>query len=48
MPLSLPKEALQSAKRKEILRLCAKYGARDVRVSGSVARGEADERSDIL
>ncbi|MCL6643002.1 MAG: nucleotidyltransferase family protein [Candidatus Bipolaricaulota bacterium] len=40
------KELLQ-AKREEILRVCAKYGARNVRVFGSVARGEADERSDI-
>jgi predicted nucleotidyltransferase len=29
------------------LQLCAKYGARNVRVFGSVARGEADEQSDI-
>jgi len=34
-------------KREEILRLCARYGARNVRVFGSVARGEADEQSDI-
>jgi predicted nucleotidyltransferase len=34
-------------KRAEILRICAKYGARNVRVFGSVTRGEADERSDI-
>lgn len=34
-------------KREEILRICAKYGARHVRVFGSVARGEADEESDI-
>jgi predicted nucleotidyltransferase len=33
--------------RAEILRVAAKYGASDVRVFGSVARGEADERSDI-
>ena len=33
--------------RAEILRLAAKYGATDVRVFGSVARGEADESSDI-
>jgi len=35
------------AKRDEILQICAKYGARNVRVFGSVARGEADEQSDI-
>lgn len=34
-------------KREQILRLCAKYGARNLRVFGSVARGEADARSDI-
>jgi len=34
-------------KREEILRVCAKYGARNVRVFGSLARGEADEQSDI-
>jgi len=34
-------------KREEILRLAAKHGARNVRVFGSVARGEADEQSDI-
>jgi len=31
----------------EILGLAAKYGARNVRVFGSVARGQADERSDV-
>jgi predicted nucleotidyltransferase len=40
-------EALLKAKRDEILQICAKYGARNVRVFGSVARGEADEQSDI-
>ncbi len=34
-------------KREEILRICAKYGAWNVRVFGSVVRGEADEHSDI-
>ena len=34
-------------KRDEILRLCASYGARNPRVFGSVARGEADARSDV-
>jgi uncharacterized protein len=33
--------------RDEILRVAAQYGARRIRVFGSVARGEADERSDI-
>jgi predicted nucleotidyltransferase len=35
------------AKREEILRIAAQHGARNVRVFGSVARGEADEASDI-
>jgi predicted nucleotidyltransferase len=34
-------------KRDEILRVAARHGARKVRVFGSVARGEADETSDI-
>jgi len=40
-------EELLKAKREEILRVCAKYGAYNVRVFGSVARGEPDEQSDI-
>jgi uncharacterized protein len=39
-------ELLQS-KRQDILRIAAKYGAYNVRIFGSVARGEADEQSDI-
>jgi predicted nucleotidyltransferase len=34
-------------KREEIIRVAALHGARNVRVFGSVARGEADEESDI-
>lgn len=34
-------------KREEILRLAAKYGARNVRVFSSVARGGNDEQSDV-
>ena len=34
-------------RRDEILRIAAEHGARHVRVFGSVARGDADERSDI-
>ncbi len=34
-------------KREQILKIAARHGARNVRVFGSVARGEADERSDI-
>jgi hypothetical protein len=33
--------------REEILRLAAKHGASNVRVFGSVARGEATDQSDI-
>jgi predicted nucleotidyltransferase len=40
-------EELLHVKREEILKVCAKYGARNVRVFGSVARGEADEQSDL-
>jgi predicted nucleotidyltransferase len=40
-------EELLKAKREEILRVCARYGACNVRVFGSVARSEADEQSDI-
>ncbi|MGP8246924.1 MAG: nucleotidyltransferase family protein [Bryobacteraceae bacterium] len=38
---------LQTIKREEILRVAAGRGARNVRVFGSVARGDNDERSDI-
>jgi predicted nucleotidyltransferase len=34
-------------KRNEILRIAAKHGARNIRIFGSVARGEADPESDI-
>lgn len=35
------------ARRDEILAVAARRGARNVRVFGSVARGEADEASDV-
>ncbi len=35
------------AKREEILLVAAKHGARNVRIFGSVARGEAGPRSDV-
>lgn len=35
------------ARREEVLRLAAKHGARNVRIFGSVARGEADATSDL-
>ena len=34
-------------KREEIIRVAARHGARNVRIFGSVARGEADDESDI-
>jgi hypothetical protein len=40
-------ETILKARRDQILNLCAKYGASNVRVFGSVARGEANESSDI-
>ena len=38
---------LLRAKREEILRIAAKHGARNMRVFGSVARGEAGLNSDV-
>ncbi len=38
---------LIQAKRDNILHAAAKYGASNVRIFGSVARGEADEQSDL-
>ncbi len=43
----MPYEELLKARRREILEIAARYGARNVRVFGSVARGQADESSDI-
>lgn len=40
------KEHLKS-KREDILQLAAKHGAYNVRVFGSVARGDADAKSDV-
>ena len=40
-------EELLAAKREEILRAAARYGARNVRVFGSAARGEARPDSDV-
>ena len=36
-----------AAKREEILHIAAKYGAYNIRIFGSVVRGEADVDSDI-
>jgi uncharacterized protein len=38
---------LLKSRRNEILQIAAKHGAHNVRVFGSVARGEADSQSDI-
>jgi predicted nucleotidyltransferase len=43
----MPLEALLSTKRQDVLRIAGKYGARRVRIFGSVARGEADNLSDV-
>lgn len=40
-------EELLKEKREEILQIAAKHGAINVRVFGSVARGEADGDSDV-
>jgi uncharacterized protein len=40
------RELLQE-NRDEILQIAARHGASNVRVFGSMARGEADERSDV-
>jgi predicted nucleotidyltransferase len=34
-------------KKDEILKLAHQYGANDIRIFGSVARGEADDQSDV-
>ena len=40
-------DELIGARREEVLRLAAKHGARNVRIFGSVARGEVDAASDL-
>ncbi len=40
-------QELLKVNREGILRIAAKYGAHNVRVFGSVVRGEADEGSDL-
>src|SRR5713226_9013088 len=40
-------DELLQTKREDILRIASQYGAYNVRIFGSVARGEADEKSDI-
>jgi uncharacterized protein len=43
----MPFDELLCTKREDILRIAKNYGAYNVRVFGSVARGEADSESDI-
>lgn len=43
----MKKQELLNRKRSQILGIAEKYGARNVRVFGSMARAEADEQSDI-
>ncbi len=38
---------LLKSRREEILSIAARHGARNVRIFGSVARGEDDDKSDI-
>jgi uncharacterized protein len=40
-------ETLRAERREEILRLAARHGTHNLRVFGSVARGEANESSDL-
>ncbi len=40
-------DQLVREKREDILRIAAEYGAREVRIFGSVARGETDPESDV-
>ncbi len=43
----MKRDQLVKEKRGEILRIASRHGARDVRVFGSVARGEDDRESDV-
>ena len=45
--LASPRAKLLREKRGDILKIARKYEARNIRVFGSVARGEDDEKSDI-
>ena len=40
-------DQLLKAKREQIIAIAAKHGANNLRIFGSVARGEADEKSDL-
>ena len=41
------REELLREKRQEILEIATRHGAYNVRIFGSMARGEADEKSDV-
>jgi predicted nucleotidyltransferase len=43
----MPLEELIQARREDILRTASQHGAYNVRVFGSVARGDANEQSDL-
>jgi len=43
----MPLDELLQEKREDILRIAGRRGASNVRIFGSVARGEADSKSDI-
>ena len=40
-------EDLLTMKREQILQIAAEHGARNVRIFGSAARGDADQQSDV-
>jgi predicted nucleotidyltransferase len=40
-------QEIRASRRDQIVRLAARRGARNVRVFGSVARGDSDEHSDV-
>ena len=40
-------DKLIKVKREQIIAIAAKHGANNLRIFGSVARGEADEKSDL-
>ncbi len=43
----MPIDTLITSRREDIRRIAARHGARNIRIFGSRARGDADERSDV-
>jgi len=43
----MPLQELVRVRREDILQTAAQYGASNVRIFGSVARGDTDEQSDV-